>query len=152
MDTKAQSCVRHLLETVPLIMRAIRAHAANSRGNLSLPQFRTLTHLRHTQGVSLSSLAKHHGLSLPAASRLIQRLVKRGLVVREEVSENRRQICLSLTDAGLTELERVRDIIRKNLAADLHDVPDEKLDEICRAAETLQKAFENARKQRDAQK
>ena len=50
--------------------------------------------------VSLSLLAEQLGLSLPAASRLVQGLVRRGLLERRARSSDRRCVSLSLTAQG----------------------------------------------------
>ena len=50
-------CARHLLDTVPLVMRVIRQHMRRHRSGLTVPQFRTLYFISVTEGGSLSAVA-----------------------------------------------------------------------------------------------
>ena len=95
-----------VLETVPLVMRAIRTRMREGRPEaISVPQFRALIFIRRHPGTDLSAVASHVGTSLPAASELVARLVRQELVLRETDPGSRRRIRLTLSDAGLADLE-----------------------------------------------
>jgi len=70
------------------------------RAELTVPQFRALVFLSLNDEASLSAMAEHLGLSLPAASRLVALLVKRGLMRRRVRLTDRRCVRLSLTGRG----------------------------------------------------
>ncbi len=94
-----------ILETIPPSMRAIREQMRSGRAaGMSVAQFRLLLFVRRHPGTSLSPLAEHLAASLPAASQLVERLVRAGLVTREQHAEERRRIELRLTDAGAAAL------------------------------------------------
>ena len=94
-----------VLETVPLVMRAIRARMREGRPeSISVPQFRALLYVQRHPGTDLSAVADHVGTSLPAASELVARLVRQQLVVRETDPASRRRICLTLSPSGLADL------------------------------------------------
>lgn len=102
----ARDAATAVLETVPLVMRAIRTRMREGRPEaISVPQFRALIFIRRHPGTDLSAVAGHVGTSLPAASELIARLVRQELVVRETDPGSRRRIRLTLSDAGRTDLE-----------------------------------------------
>jgi DNA-binding MarR family transcriptional regulator len=131
-----------MLETVPVVMRFIRDQVRRGRATgLSLPQFRTLTFLDRVKDSSLSAVAGHLGLSLPAMSRLINGLVAGGLVRRQTVSTNRRQIALTLTAGGQAALEKVRSEIRRQLAGWLRTVSVPEQKNIRRAMRSLHDVF-----------
>ena len=95
-----------VLETVPLLMRAIRARMREERPEvISVPQFRALLYIRRHPGTDLSAVAGHVGTSLPAASELVARLVRQQLVARETDPGSRRRIRLTLSSSGLADLE-----------------------------------------------
>jgi DNA-binding MarR family transcriptional regulator len=94
-----------VLETVPLVMRAIRDRMREGRQGMSVPQFRALAYIRHHPGTNLSALSAHLGISLPSASLLVERLVRQDLVTRETDPASRRRIRLTLSTAGLVCLE-----------------------------------------------
>lgn len=89
------------LETGPLVMRAIRALMRAGRGDdLSLPQYRALGYVGRHPGTSLSAVAEHLGLSTPAASRLVDALVEKGLIARAAATGDRRYLTLRLSSTG----------------------------------------------------
>lgn len=118
--TDAATCARHALETVPLVMRAIRREMRDAtKKQLSVPQFRVLAFLGRNRGASLSAVAEHLGVQDATASAMVDRLVKRGLVRRETHPVERRRLDLGLTRAGLSLTERARGRARAFLAAKL---------------------------------
>jgi DNA-binding MarR family transcriptional regulator len=69
--------------------------------DLSLTQIKALCALETDgEGTSVKALAESLGLSLPTMSRAVDGLYERGLVGREEDSEDRRMKRVRLTDAG----------------------------------------------------
>ena len=143
MKRTVESCAREVLETVPVVMRFIRDQVRQRRtAGLSLPQFRTLIFLNRVKDSSLSAVAEHMGLSLPAMSRLIDGLVADGLVRRQTVSTNRRQIALTLTARGQATLGKVRYEIRLRLADSLKDLPAAEQKTVQRAMQVLHKVFD----------
>ena len=70
--------------------------------NLSNSQMMSLFYLLHNQKVSLNALTVHLGISSPAVSQLIEKLVRSGLVERIPNQDDRRGKLLKLTDKGKT--------------------------------------------------
>ena len=132
-----------ILETVPLVMRFIRDQVRRRHASgLSLPQFRTLVFLQRAENSSLSAVAEHLGLSLPAMSRLIDGLVQDRLVQRQSVRNNRRQVALTLSRPGRATLEKVRRQIRLRLADSLQSLSAPEQKAIQRAMRVLRKVFD----------
>ena len=116
------------LETAPPVMRAIRALMRAGRGDdLSLPQYRALGYVGRHPGASLSAVADHLGLSTPAASRLVDALVEKGLVERAAAPMDRRYITLYLAEQGEALHARTRSQALAGLSARLEGLsPDER--------------------------
>lgn len=94
-----------VIENIPQLMRLLRAKLREKRsGELSMAEFRTLAFIQANQGASLSEVAGHIGLSLPAMSRLVDGLVKQQLLTRKGHGVDRRRICLGLTPIGKRDL------------------------------------------------
>jgi DNA-binding MarR family transcriptional regulator len=72
---------------------------------LSMPLFGILMHLHYRNSTNISHLSQYLGISAPAASQLVDRLVKGGLVERTEEPQNRRAKHLSLTRKGRELIE-----------------------------------------------
>lgn len=143
MDTaSSKSCAGEVLDTVPLIMQFIRVEMRRSRGpGISVPQFRALNYLSRTEGASLSSVADRVGLSLPAMSRLIDGLVDRDLVRREESTEDRRRITLQLTGLGKDLIRTARAGAQARLSEALATLPASQRGEIALAMQRLRPVF-----------
>ncbi len=101
MPVSSEECAHEVLEVVPSVMRAIRAGVRSHReSGLSVPQYRTMSFLRGHRGASLSDLAEHIGLGLPSMSKLVDGLVGRGFITRQEDAADRRRLALCLTERG----------------------------------------------------
>ena len=113
-------CANDIIDVVPIMMRVIRSHLRrHGARELSIPHFRTLTFVYTHEGVSLSDVAEHIGLSLPAMSTLVDGLVSRGLIIRQENREDRRRMTLSLTNSGRAKLDSAYKATRIQLAKNL---------------------------------
>lgn len=77
-------------------------------GDLPMREYDVLYTLsKCRQPISLAELNRHVLLSQPAMSRMVDRLVDRGLVVRDRASDDGRSVRLSLSDAGAETQRRV---------------------------------------------
>jgi DNA-binding MarR family transcriptional regulator len=98
-------------------MRYIRHEMRSHRQpRLSVPQFRALIFASVHDGPSLSAMAEHLGLSLPAASRMADQLVRRGLLERRQAARDRRRVSLSPTARGRAEYRRAHNAARAAIA------------------------------------
>ena len=120
-----------ILETIPPSMRAIREQMRSGlAASLSVPQFRLLRFVRRNPGTSLSPVAEHLGTSLPAASQLVERLVRAGLVTREQHPRERRRVELRVTEVGGATLEECDARTRAWLCERLSELGDAELDRL----------------------
>ena len=138
----SKACAGEILDTVPLIMQFIRVEMRRSRGpGISVPQFRVLAFLDRAEGASLSAAADRVGLSLPAMSRLIDGLVDRDLVQREESPEDRRRITLQLTSLGRELVRTARAAAQARLAEVLATLPASQRAEVTQGMQRLRPLF-----------
>lgn len=98
---KAKACAERLLGIVPKLMQTLRARMRAGRAaELSVPQFRTLVFFDHNPGAPLFRAAEHLGLTQPSASKLVDALVLRGLLLRTACEVDRRRVDITLTPEG----------------------------------------------------
>ncbi|HEY3289218.1 MAG TPA: MarR family transcriptional regulator [Anaerolineae bacterium] len=143
MTTPQEACATIVLEVVPMIMRNIRREMRKGRDiDLSVPQFRSLAFLSSNEGVSLSDVAEHIGLSLPSASKLIDGLVNRNLVSRKSSEDDRRRVMLSLTPLGRTTLQVSVHATETYLTKRLASIPESDCLQIQHALMTIRPLFE----------
>ena len=139
--TSISDCSALILDVVPLIMRRIRGEMRpHSMPGLSVAQFRTLIYLERHPGTSLSDVAEFLGLTMPSASKLVDRMVMDKAVFRR-IAQDRRRISLSLTERGQTVLELARLEARDQLADSLKELSLEDLAAVTSALDILDKAF-----------
>ncbi len=101
-------------------MNAVIRHVREAE--LSMTQLGALMHINRQGHCGVSGVGSHMGISAPAASQMLDRLVEQGLVEREEDPDDRRARRLALTDAGKAELEsaiQARRAWHRSLAAAL---------------------------------
>jgi DNA-binding MarR family transcriptional regulator len=131
-----------LLEVVPMVMRDIRSDMRSRRSpDLTVPQFRTLFFVNHNKGSSLLEVANFMGLTPPSASRLVNVLISRGFMTREEHPTDRRRVKLTATTRGLAVLETCRKGTLTHLSSKLSCLAVEDIEIIVRAMQTLRSVF-----------
>jgi DNA-binding MarR family transcriptional regulator len=127
-----------MLEVVPRTMRRIRSEMrVAGPGTLTVPQLRALLYIRRHPGCGLSALADHLGMTLPAASGLVERLVRADLVDRVTDPVERRRIQLRLTAAGTEHVGRAYLLVRSRLSAELATLSPAELSGLAEALEVL---------------
>ena len=93
---------QRMIELLPQLMRGIARHESNSlsRGQITLPQLWVLEHLSRQGQCSMHELALFLGISRPAATGLIDRLLLQDLVRREHDPHDRRIVRVRITAKG----------------------------------------------------
>ena len=100
-DAQVEASIRRLSR-----LSALRPEAWREL-DVTMTQFRALLFVRASQPLSVSQVAAALHMRLGAASALINRLDRFGLVRRRENPRDRRQTLVELTEAGEAMLARV---------------------------------------------
>ena len=99
-----------LVDTFPYMMKVF--HRIGTRAvrfpNITPPQYHTLSALSVQSQCTVSELAHFIGIKSPAASEIIDRLVKDGWVQRTINPNNRRETFLKLSTKGKAFMKRLR--------------------------------------------
>jgi DNA-binding MarR family transcriptional regulator len=142
MTATSERCAHELLEVVPIVMRDIRSKMRSRRPpDLTVPQFRTLAFVNSNEGSSLLEVANHMGLTPASTSRLVDGLVTRGMMTRQDDAADRRRVRLGATPLGLKILEASRQGTMAYLAAKLSGVKSDDREVIVKAMEVLRSVF-----------
>ena len=88
-----------------------------------LTQYRSLVVLASRGPQSVAALAEAVAVTPPTASRLCERLVRKGLIRRREDSRDRRAVRLALTESGRRLVDDVTERRRAEIARLLESVP-----------------------------
>lgn len=108
--------------------RALVAVAARSLAavadDVTLPQYRALVVLCARGPLGMSELAEELSCSPSTATRLCDRLVRKGLAARGHRPENRREVEVTVTPRGAELVGQVTKRRRKEIAKIVAHVPD----------------------------
>jgi MarR family transcriptional regulator for hemolysin len=142
MTVDLEESARKLLEVVPIIMQDIRSEMRSRRSlDLTVPQFRALAFVNRNEDSSLWEVAHHMGLTPPSTSRLVDGLIARGLMARNDHPADRRRVRLTVTDNGLAILEASTQGTVSYLADKLSGVDADNREAIDKAVEALRAVF-----------
>lgn len=128
---------------MPAIMPLIRDEIRRQpRCGLTVPQFRAMIFAELHPGEPLSELAEFTGLSLSAASRMVDLLVRRGLVRRRPDAADRRRVSLGLTARGRAVFRQSDRALRAALGDVFSVLPEKDLKLIARALGLILETFQ----------
>lgn len=99
---------------------------------------------RQADGIAVSDLAHALHSSMPATSRLLGTLEKRGLITRRQDPTDRRKTRVTLTDAGERERARGRDLLQEFASLIADDFGAERLGAFAAEAGQLAGAMQRA--------
>lgn len=140
-----QACAHSLLAGLHVLMGFVRQEMRrNRRAGLSIPHFRALIFLSHGGDTSVSGMAEHLGLSLPATSRLVDTLAQRGLLARHRQSGDRRRVLLALTPRGRAAFTSALAATADALAQRFEAVAERDLSCILTGMQALDRVFSKA--------
>jgi DNA-binding MarR family transcriptional regulator len=142
MTIDLEESARKLLGVVPIIMQDIRSEMRRRRSlDLTVPQFRALAFVNRNEGSSLWEVAHHMGLTPPSTSRLVDGLITRGLMARNDHPTDRRRVRLTVTGPGLAVLEASTQGTLSYLADKLSGVDADTREVVDKAVEALRMVF-----------
>lgn len=132
MTAPAGSPVAHrdlIVDAVLSASRVLVAVAARSLGDVAeevtLTQYRTLVVLASRGPQSLATLAAAVDVTPPTATRMCDRLIKKGLVTRRHDRGDRRLVRLTLAKKGQELVDAVTERRRAEIAHLLEAIPSE---------------------------
>lgn len=132
MTTRPRRIAKLLFRLGDFIADDLTRHAsalAHQHG-LSSAEFSFVCELGYRKSMTITEVAQHTALSLGAASGLVERLVKRGLIERSENPDNRRSKNVKLTPAGSALPDELDRLYLVYLERAVQDVPEDALERL----------------------
>ena len=93
------------------VWNSLEATLTEAGNPLSLGRFLVLRTVRDTRACRIQEVAESQGITLGAASRLVDRLHRDGLLHRAPCEHDRRATILTVTDTGMTHLASAEAIV-----------------------------------------
>jgi len=129
--------VRAAMSELLAAERRLRGRDPHRPGDLSATQVRALFQLERGEACTAGELAKRADLSPASMTAMLDQLVQSGIVERRRSEQDRRQVIVSLTDAGHETLAAKREAIEARTKALLSGYTDGELDAASRVMRSL---------------
>lgn len=111
MATDACTLFATLIDTEVRAWSAVESALSEAGNALTLGRFLVLRTVRDTPACRIQEVAASQGITLGAASRLVDRLHRDGLLHRTPCEHDRRATILTVTDTGMTHLASAEAIV-----------------------------------------
>jgi len=138
-----QRTIERIWETIPPVWNHIKENVrakATEKFGISVEQFHILRHIRKGCG-SISDLAEVKQISRPAISQAVDVLVGKGLISRQQSTQDRRYVQLELTASGNDLLNAIFQTNRAWMMERLSALDSGEIECILRGMEALKKTF-----------
>lgn len=116
-----------LVDAILLVSRAMVGVATRSLAaadnEITLPQYRTLVVLVFGGATRLADLAASLAVSPSTATRMCDRLIRKGLVTRDRDALDRREVKLEVTEEGRRLVEKVMERRRQDVRPLADSIP-----------------------------
>lgn len=141
-ETRADPTIEATLVELTGLVREMRcaALAGLMRQDVSMGQLHVLWLMEHHGPISMTRLAEHLGVSLPAATGLVDRMEERGLIERVGDPADRRRVLVRPGPGGRLALEQTEGLRRDRLRGILQRLGDRQLRRVERAVRDLREA------------
>jgi DNA-binding MarR family transcriptional regulator len=138
------SIAKHLIRTVPLVMRVVNVELRRSSTLQDFSQVGLLRVLGHKGPLTMSRLADLWSVSLPTMSRSIRRFEERGWVTLTRTEEDRRQVLVDLTEDGKNVLAESFETMAHSISVLIETLPPEDRETLAAGLEMLLRVFTDA--------
>ena len=136
-DPRTEQTAERLHSAAIRMLRMLRRQ--DSASGVTGPRLSALSVLVFAKGMSLAELAAAEQVSAPTMTRLVDGLVRRGLVTRETEPGDRRRVRIAATGEGVRLLEEGRARRVRALSERLGRLADSERRALERAAELLER-------------
>jgi DNA-binding MarR family transcriptional regulator len=111
-----------------------------NRDNISFAQFFLLSYLATSKELTMTDIARKMGHSTAAATGLVDRLEKLGLMERTHAVDDRRKVLVRITSRGIELVSRLRDELQSQIADAMSETSSTDADSFMNSYRTLDTA------------
>ncbi|MCP5107100.1 MAG: MarR family transcriptional regulator [bacterium] len=110
---------------------------------LTLPQCGAIEALDRKGLLPMNELSQQMGVTISTMTRIVNILVRDGYIAREENPEDRRKVCIQLTESGRSMADKLKKCSTDYSRAILNTIPGEKREQVFESLELLIGAIES---------
>ncbi|MBW2364655.1 MAG: MarR family transcriptional regulator [Deltaproteobacteria bacterium] len=104
---------------------------------LTLVQHMTVMAIDENGPLTIKSLAAILGVSSPSASAMVDKLVEKGILTREQSQEDRRQVIVRISPEAAKKIERIKQIALRSIVDLVNKVGPETTRKWCEVLEEI---------------
>jgi DNA-binding MarR family transcriptional regulator len=146
MTIPMDTLTREILKVVPSMMRAIKKKWKTGQiSGVTNSQFHLLIFIQNNPGTSLQDLAQYLGQTSPSTSAAVDEMVSKQVVSRQNSTEDRRKITLTLTENGKKILNEIFEHSQNDLAPHLATLSEEERLLVFQALTILEPLFSTSK-------
>lgn len=127
----------HIEVTMKKIRQTLQKKLIEKSLDITVDQWVILDHLMKTDGISQQELGDLTFKDAPTITRIIDLIVKKGLVARETSKTDRRKFSILLTDAGRDVYSRVLPVVKSLRKAGWAHLSESDFNELMRILRTV---------------
>lgn len=128
------------------IHQVLRQISDNNRKSgftdLSMPQMDAIKAIRKQGEVTITKLSEILKVSPPSTSAMVDRLVEKGILVRERSRKDRRKVVVSVTKKTAENIEKIEIVVLKTFTEMVEKVGPETARKWCELLATIKAAIE----------
>jgi len=111
-------------------------------GELSIPQYHTIMVVRTQGQITMTELSDRLGVSPPSASAMVDRLVGKGILIREHSLEDRRKVVVRISPEAQKDIEGVEDTILRSFVELVEKIGPETARKWCEVLERVKSVLQ----------
>ncbi len=111
--------------------------------DLTMPEFMTLARVSETMDCPVREIGRTLGYTKSGATRMVDRLERKGLVLRARSETDGRICCVKITKKGANSLKTAFTVLREQLDALLSRMPDDSVKLVIDALTLMAKAVKS---------
>lgn len=109
--------------------------------DLSMAEYCAMTIITQVRSCSVQDVAKHLGFTKSGATRIANRLEKKGYITKERSEQDNRICCLSPTNEGLSARKNAENVFTESLKTVLAVIPEEQRKNLAESLDVMAKAI-----------
>lgn len=131
-----------ILKNRPKVMDFINSSEFNIPRDPFGKYLRMIDYIGDKKHIYMKKFIEYFNLNASTATRVIDQLVKKNLILRESLNEDRRKVGLKLSELGLIIYTKQNEIKEKEIKKILDVLSDDDIDNIVRILKKVNKIFE----------
>lgn len=143
-DRELELYTQELWDTIIRIIHNFRAVNPGEDLEITFPQAMMLMELHSARLVSMSELSQRLRISQGVATRMVDRLLEKGLLERKRDTADRRVVLVSTSRRGDSIAREIGKVNRQKLRELLEAVPESKRAELLELLKGLERKFEQS--------